>query len=74
MFEEIRKCLDEFEITWEKIRSSSERPSKEEEGIIIHLNLNLAKALMQDEYVNAERVAKIILAAKGCSEVVVKIE
>jgi hypothetical protein len=49
--------------------------TEDDESILGYLNMHLAKALMQDEYVNAESVAKIILAAKALSnEIAVKVQ
>lgn len=73
MFKEIRKVLDEFE---EAVKKCSDigLHSKEDEDILIYFDMNIAKALMQ-ECCYAERIAKIILAAKGLSnEVNVKVE
>ena len=73
MFKEIRTCLDDFEKVLAKTNYTSF--TKDEEDILLYFSLNLAKALMQDEYVGAEQVAKIILAAKGLgSEVTIKVE
>lgn len=69
MFENIRKCLEEFEETINKANPST----KEDKDIICYFDLHLAKALIKDW--DAEKVAKIILAAKGLSnEVKVKVE
>ena len=49
--------------------------TQDEEDILIYFNMHLAKALMQDEYIGAEKVAKIILASKDLSnEIIVKVQ
>lgn len=74
MFENTRKVLDEFENTYTKIQDSSEW-SKDEEDKLIYFNMHLAKALMQDEFVGDETVAKIILATKNLSnEIKVRVQ
>ncbi len=74
MFENIKECLNEFEEVLHK-GDSGHRLNEQEEDVIINFSLNLAKALIQDKYVDSEKVAKIILAAAGLSnEVIVKIE
>jgi hypothetical protein len=75
MFENIRKVLDEFENTFNDANSHMWNLTEDDESILGYLNLHLAKALMQEEYVSAESVAKIILAAKELSnEIVVKVQ
>ena len=75
MFNNTRKVLDEFEETYNNLCHSGCLPIKEEEDVLSYFNMHLAKALMQDEYIGAESVAKIILAAKNLSsEITVKVE
>ena len=62
MFENVRKCLDEFENTVHKINYTTE-----DENVIMYFNLHLAEALMKD-FSDSERVARIILAEKGLFE------
>ena len=62
VFENIRKCLDEFEETINKANTGLDSITKEDEDILNYFNLNLAKALMKDW--ESEKIAKIILAAK----------
>lgn len=74
MFEKIKECLDEFENALEKINKGIECNDDEIE-VIEYFNLNLAKLLIQDRYVDSGKVAKIIFAAKDLSnEVIVKVE
>jgi hypothetical protein len=75
MFEDIRKVLDDFENAYSRVVANGFDVSKEDENTIIYFNVNLAKALMQDEYTRSESVAKIILAAKELSnEIVVEVK
>jgi hypothetical protein len=75
MFNNTRKVLDEFEKTYNNLDHGGRFPTKDEEDILLYFNMHLAKALMQDEYIGAESVSKIILAAKNLSsEITVKVE
>jgi hypothetical protein len=80
MFENIKKCLDEYKQTQINVNSRNlfEHDITEEEwDVLQYFDLHFAKAIMKDlEYDNdAEKVAKIILAAKGLSnEVKIKVE
>lgn len=76
MFENTRKVLDKFESTYNNcIENHRCNLTKDEEDVLLYLSVNLAKALMQDEYIGAESVAKIILAAKDLSnEITVKVQ
>ena len=74
MFNNTRKVLDEFEETYNNLCHSGCLPIKEED-ILLYFNMHLAKALMQDECIGAESVAKIILAVKNLSsEITVRVE
>lgn len=66
----IRDCLDEYENTINACHQGLY--TQEHADVIDYFPLNLAKALMQD--VPAEKVAKIILASKGLSDINVKVE
>ena len=71
MFENIKKCLDKYE----DINCSRDifNLSEEEIDTIKYFELHLAKALMKE--LDSEKVAKIILAAKGLSnEVSIKVD
>jgi hypothetical protein len=75
MFNNIRKVLDEFEETYNNLYRDGRLPTKDEEGILLYFNMHLAKALMQDEHIGAESVAKIILATKNLSsEITVQVK
>lgn len=74
MFENTRKVLDKFEKTFNECKTKF-APNKEEEDTLFYLHVNLAKALMKDEYINDESIAKIILAARNLSnEIIVKVQ
>ena len=75
MFENIRKCLDEYE----DINCNRDifNLSEEEIDTIKYFELHLAKVLMKEDkrHLDSEKVAKIILATKGLSnEVSIKVE
>ena len=75
MFENIRKVLDDFESTYNKIVNDSFNISKEDEDTLQYFNVHLAKALMQDEYILDDSVAKIIIATRDLSsEITVKVQ
>lgn len=67
MFENIRKVLDEFESAYHRVCIECVDRNKTDEDTIIYFNVNLAKAIMQNEHTRSESVAKIILAAKELS-------
>lgn len=66
LFKYIRKCLDDFENTNNKL-DKGETLTREEDDAIWYSDLRLAEALMKD-WSGAERVAMIILAQKGIPE------
>lgn len=75
MFKNVRKVLDEFESAYNRMLKDGFDVRKDDENTIIYFSVNLAKALMQDEYVLDESVAKIILATKDLSnEITVKVQ
>jgi hypothetical protein len=67
MFENTRRVLDEFERAYNNILNDCFNASKDDENNVVYFSVHLAKALMQDEYIGDESVAKIILAAKDLS-------
>lgn len=74
MFENIKKCLDEYEKADELYFIDF---APEQLDILNFFEMNFAKAIMKDLHLNNrdESVAKIILAAKGLSnEIKVKVE
>ena len=69
-----RKVLDDFENTYNKIYTQWNW-TKEEVDELDYFSMHLAKALMQDGYIKADAVAKIILASMDLSsEIKVKVE
>ena len=78
MFENIRKCLDEYEKSLNLYNNGEFQKVKEQdEDNIEYFDMNFAKAIMKDleHYKHDDKVAKIILASKGLSnEVKVKVE
>ena len=78
MFENIRKCLDEYEKTIDKIYVISDATTEDFETIE-YFDMDFAKAIMKDmnngKFKDDEKIAKIILASKGLSnEIKVKVE
>ena len=78
MFNNIKKCLNEYEETCKRIREDNYRePTEKELSIISYFDLHFAEAIMTDLQSGdkGEKVAKIILAMQGLSnEIKVKIE
>lgn len=78
MFENIRKCLDDYEKAVEKVHTDS-NATTEDWNTIEYFDVDLAKAMMIDMnrglYKDDEKIAKIILAARNVSnEIKVKVE
>ena len=74
MFDNIKKVLDEYEEILNNFDDNGTL-TKEEEDTLVYLNVNLAKALMQNRWLDDEVVAKIVLATRGLSnEIVVKVQ
>lgn len=67
MFENIKKCLDEFSSVLSGEDAILGQLNEQEKDIIEYFDFNLAKALIKEDYINAEKVAKFILVAKGLS-------
>ena len=75
MFENTRKVLDKFESAYNNIHKNGWDVSKEDEDALSYFSTNLAKALMQDEYILDASVAKIILATRDLSnDITVKVQ
>jgi hypothetical protein len=75
MFENTRKVLDEFENAYNDASNHPLEISKEDEDALLYFSVHLAKALMKDEFIASDSVAKIILAAKELSnEIIVKVQ
>ena len=76
MFEEIRKCLDEYEEVCNRPHVYY-NPTEEEVNVMDYFELHLAEAILKDSRYNnnGEKLAKIILATLGMSnEIKIKIE
>ena len=74
MFENTRKVLDEFESAYNNVVNDCLDVSKEDEDALNFFSVHLAKALMQDECILDETVAKIILATRDLSgDITVKV-
>ena len=75
MFENIRKCLDDFEEICNKANEDKFILNTKDNDIFEFFHVNFAKAVMKDFYYDSEKIAKIILAAKGASDVIkIKVE
>ena len=75
MFKNTRKVLDEFESTYNNIQKDICNVAEEDKDTIQYFSVNLAKALMQDEWILDESVAKIILATRDLSsDITVKVQ
>ena len=66
-FKYIKKCLNDYETVMNGENAKQGWLNEEEEDIVNYLDFNVAKALIKDDYINAEKVAKFILVAKGLS-------
>ena len=67
MFKNITKCLNDFTSVINGENAKQGFFNEEEEDIVDYFDFHLAKALIKDSYINAEKVAKFILVAKGLS-------
>ena len=74
MFKNTREVLDKMQSMYDQYCTCF-KLSEEEADLWEYFDMYLAKALMKDKFVKAEKVAKIILATKGLSsEIKVKVE
>lgn len=74
MFENIRKCLDDYEQLINTAKSANRELTEEEKDFAFYFNMNFSKAIMQDYY-ESDIVAKIILADKNMlGDIKVKVE
>lgn len=68
MFKNIINILSEFEETVNRLnKECSADLTEEDKNVLDYFDLSLAKALMQNRYVDSEKLGKIILASKGLS-------
>ena len=66
-FEGIKKCLNEYETVMNGENAQQGWLNEDEEDIVQYIDFHIAKALMKNTCVNAEKIAKFILVAKGLS-------
>ena len=67
MFENITKCLNKYESALTGENAKQGFLNEEEDDIVQYIEFYLAKALLQESFINAEKIAKFILVAKGLS-------
>lgn len=67
MFEYIRKYLDEYEFVMTGENARQGWLNEDETDVVQYIDFHVAKALMKESYINAEKVAKFIFVAKGLS-------
>lgn len=66
-FKYIKECLKNYETVMNGENAKQGWLNEEEEDIVEYMDFHLAKALMKEPHVNAEKIAKFILVAKGLS-------
>lgn len=66
-FEGIKKCLNEYETVMNGENAQQGWLNEDEEDIVQYIDFHIAKELMKNTFVNAEKIAKFILVAKGLS-------
>lgn len=75
MFDNIRKCLDDFKNVIHGKNAARGFLNDDEQYIVDYFEFNLAQALIKDEYIDSEKVAKFIFTIKNLSnEIKIKIE
>ena len=75
MFDNIRKCLVDFENAIAGKSAAMGFLNDDEQYIVDCFEFHLAQALIKDRYVDDEKVAKFIFAIKNLSnEIKIKIE
>lgn len=67
MFKYITKCLNDFTSVVNGENAKQGWLNDEEADIVDYFDFHLAKALMKEDQINAEKIAKFILVAKGLS-------
>lgn len=75
MFENIISVLSEYKETIDRLnKECTVCVAEEDKSILDYFELSLAKALMQNRWVDSGKLAKIILASKDLSnEIIVKV-
>lgn len=66
-FKYIKECLKNYETVMNGENAKQGWLNEEEEDVVQYIEFHLAKALMKESYINAEKIAKFILVAKGLS-------
>ena len=66
-FKYIKECLSNYETIMNGENARQGWLNEDEEDVVQYIDFHLAKALMKEPYVNAEKIAKFILVAKGLS-------
>lgn len=66
-FKYVKECLKNYETVMSGENAKQGWLNEEEEDVVQYFDFHLAKALMKEPYVNAEKIAKFILVAKGLS-------
>lgn len=64
-FNNVTKCLDQFSSVANSENAMTGDFNEEEMDILEYFELHLAEALMKERFIDAAKLAKIILAAKG---------
>lgn len=67
MFKYIKACLNEYETVMNGANAKQGWLNDDEEDVVEYFDFHIAKALMKEPDVNAEKIAKFILVAKGLS-------
>ena len=74
-FENVKKCLSDFENVMHGENAQRGFLDNEEQDIVDHFEFHLAQALIKDRIIDDEKVAKFIFAIKNLSnEIKIKIE
>ena len=63
MFENLRKCLDDFEKAFEKC--CKDVNTYEDSNIVEYFELHLAEELMKNRYCDCNKIARFIMAERG---------
>lgn len=75
MFDNTRRCLDDFKNAITGENAARGFLDNDEQYIVDYFEFNLAQALIKDEYIDSEKVAKFIFVIKNLSnEIKIKIE
>jgi hypothetical protein len=67
MFRYIKEYINQYEFVMNGENAQQGHLNIEEEEVVTYVEWHIAKALLAEPYINAEKVAKFILVAKGLS-------